>query len=140
MSTVLNGPWKTGQAPRPPTPRRTHPLVLAVLVAACVALVAVVGYRMFPPSVASPYERPDVGEKTLIGGPRYFAGESIGRGTWRAEVRPDQVCGYREVSLGAIVSENTLSQPGTMTVIVDANTQYVDFSGPCWWHWQGPKR
>lgn len=139
---VLNGPWR----PRPvsngsPPNGRLDALLRASLVAAIALLAGFVAHAWLttePKEEVPPYG-PSIGPTEQAGnGGRYFRGDDLDEGVWRTEVPAGEQCGYRRTAQGARVTDSAVRGPGTLTVVLDGNTLYVDLDGPCVWKWMGP--
>lgn len=134
--SIVKGPWPPGEGS---VTSRTHPAVLATLVAALVLMAGHTAYQALSvdprPEVAA--TTPDVGPAGHRSAALLVAGEDIGMGIWQAEPGEGERCGYRKVSSGGQATENTIDGPGTVTFTVRTSTQYVELYGPCVWTWKG---
>jgi hypothetical protein len=142
MPTVTQGPWKLQSAPPAPARKGAHPLILAALVAAVVAMAGWIGYQAISsPVLPGSTFGPEVGERTLRAGVHY-ANQDIARGVWTTDT-DGRECGYRKTTIGTAATDaattgNTVNR-GSMAVTVTSTTLYVEFTGPCMWTWSEAK-
>lgn len=135
-TNLVEGPWKTRNAPDSSPTRRAHPLVIAALVATVALALGYLAYQgltadVKPTEAISVAAGPDHPDGVKDG--RYYPDDSIRTGVWQAYVPTGKTCAFEANSRASGVTDGVRSTPGTLTVSLTSSYVYVEFSGGCTW-------